>query len=265
MKEVEIELKTLFPIIILAAMLWQGCGKDLTAERIGKLRAAGEVDSAYAEAVSALSDNARRDNVWREFVRVCVERTRRMNAEGAEPNLAYLVQAGIVCAAVREHARGRLNADWREVSQMAAREIERQLSLVLNEFGRQQRTAQQVVQLRKFPRSDRRNALVLQQTEETLEEYRRSAGDLIKRRAVLEYLYERLPETSGGTKTSLREQLRVTIEQWQQMLELEAGSDAAITEAAETIMEKAMQRAKGDFRELGYLLPNTVIENGVYE
>jgi len=248
----------------LLAAVWAGCGKDLTAQRIAGLRAAGEIDSAYAEAVRALEDDARREAVWREFVRTCLERSRREIAEEEEPDLSALVQAGIVCAAMRENSR-KPSGEWREVAQLTAHEFERQLNAVLNEFGREQRMAQLANPLRKLPASDRAGALRLRDLDEQLAEFRRDAATLIRRGATLQAIYERLPESSGGTKSSLVEQLRVARELWLRMLDLEDASDAPILESAAEAVAGTLEQAKADFREVGYLLPNTVIENGANE
>lgn len=251
-------------LFLLLAAGWVGCGKDLTAQRIAGLRAAGEIDSAYAEAVRALEDDARREAVWREFVRACLELTRREISGNDAPTLVYLTQAGIVCAAMRENIR-KPSGEWREVMQLTAHECERQLNAMLGEFNRQQRMGQQAIPLRKLPQSDRAGALRLRDLDEQIAEFRREAAGLIRRRATLQALYERLPESSGGTKSSLREQLRVAQEQWLRMLELEEESDAPIAASATEMVERTLEQAKADFREVGYLLPNTVIENGANE
>lgn len=255
----------LWTCIITVAVVWQGCKTDLTAQRIHELRTVSELDSAYALALDALTTNVRRDDVWMEFVRTCVEISRHPELSRVESTMPYLVQAGLACGAMFERSHGKPGTKWQEVGRLVSGEYERQLNTILKTFYDQMRITQHCNQLRESRGLDRRGMTTLERLQEEVAECRMNARPLLERLFAIQGIYERLPESGARARKALTEQLTTALGMWQEALGFDPGFEEPVREDVAMKVTRAFQRAADDWKELGYLIPSTLIENEIYE
>jgi hypothetical protein len=252
-------------ILILALLLVAGCGREKRVNEVRDLRLAGQADSARALALSLLNENANRMDLWHEFARSSVEEVRlRPNEENHADDLDILVQAGLVCGAVYQQKKHEPDREWRDTGKLLFAEIARQISNQITAMNTQMQSANYLKPLLTpvgpdtlIPRGPEIRA------QQALVNYRSGARNLLFWPVVLRRLLENLPEVNPGTATLLASQLDEAITPWAQSLDLDPAYMGGIQQRARVTIDNALNHAQQDLHDLGYLLPQTIIENGV--
>ncbi|HEY3293840.1 MAG TPA: hypothetical protein VGL38_00220 [bacterium] len=129
-----------FSALIGVSLLLAGCDAlevlDRTPRKIASLRKDGQVVAAKQKAVDALQQRPERMAVWRELAATQLELAQQ-NAEVTEEDpLANLTEAALLCAAMYDHRKDRLDFDWSWIGRSVAEEITRQADQLAGRFER---------------------------------------------------------------------------------------------------------------------------------
>jgi hypothetical protein len=254
---------------LLAAMLLvvlaSGCSRGKEAEQVRSLRFAGQADSARTLALTLLYQNANRMPVWLEFVQSSLDEVRlRPNEEDHENDLDILVQACLVCSAIYQNTKHEPPREWRDTGKLLSAEVARQVNEQITAMTAQmQSTAYLKPMLTPvgsdtlLPRGPEIRARQL------LTGYRSGARQYLYWSVVFRRLLESLPEVNPGTASLLAGQQDEAITAWSQALDLDNALKIGIQTRARKAIDDAMNHTLQDLRDLGYFLPQTIIENGV--
>jgi hypothetical protein len=251
--------------LVALLMLFAGCGRSRQAEQVRNLRLAGQPDSARAIALAALLETPNHNDLWLEFARSTVEVVRlRPEEENHSDDRDLLVQASLVCAARYQHDKHEPSRDWRDTGKMLSAELARQVNEIITTMTSQ---TQQATYLRPLLTSGGPDSLIPQgpqiQAQQTMAEYRMSARRVFYWSVVLRRLLESLPEVNPGTASLLASQLDEGMAVWTQALDLDPSYINTVQLRARQEIDQALNHASQDLNDLGYFLPQTIIENGV--
>jgi len=252
-------------LIFALAALVAGCGGEKAVKEIRDLRFAGQADSSRALALSLLGKNANRMDLWLEFVRSSIDVV-RLKPETADHSndLDLLVQAALVGASVYQHDKHEPPAQWRDTDKLLSAELVRQSSKLRTTMAAQVEQANYLTPMLKSTGPD---TLVPRgpdiRAADTLSEYRTGARNLLFSSIVTRRLLEMLPEVNPGTTSLTAGQVDEDKAAWTQALELDPSYVITVQERARGAIDQALNHAAQDLNDLGYFLPQTIIENGV--
>ena len=253
--------------LLLAMLLSTGCGSSKQAETVRNLRLAGQADSARSMALSLLNENANRMDLWLEFARSSLDAVRlRPNTEDEDHtnDLNALVQAALVCSAVYQQAKHEPPKEWRDTGKLVSAEVARQVNNVITAMNAQMQSA---LYLKPMLHPTGPDSLMSHgsdvRAEQLLVNYRMGARNLLFWSTVMHRLLESLPEVNPGTASLLAGQLEEARTPWAQSLDLDPAYMSGTQQRARQVIDEALQHALQDYRDLGYLLPQTITENGV--
>jgi hypothetical protein len=252
-----------FATILLAAIVCAiGCRKDETVRDVRELRFAGQADSARALALSALSTNANRMDLWLELTKTDLELCRVADQPQGFRSLKNLLEAGLTCAAMYAHDKQQPPREWRDIGRLASAETGRQMNRLLGVFNAQ---IQALEYLKRTATPNPDAPYLSGQTvhaQQIIEDYKNAAPDLLHISMTLRRLLETLPEPNPGTASLLIGEVEEATASWAPALDLDPALIAPVQFRSRTVFDKALARAKEDLNELGYFLTGTIVENG---
>ncbi|MFZ5434114.1 MAG: hypothetical protein ACOZB3_10115 [Calditrichota bacterium] len=257
------KLKYLATVVIVVGMIL-GCGSDQSAEEVRNLRRGGQLLDARNLALQLLEEKASRQAVWLEFIRASVELSRQTNSD-AEAARPYIIQGGLAFGVFYEFKEHKLNAEWLEVGQLLSGETIRQINILSKALQKEAGVARHYQQLSEFNQNETDVLDAMVADAERISEFRAGAGFHIEDAVIFRFLLERQPETNPGMRKTMLQQLDATLEEWESTLELSAAYVSQVNEQSARNITTAFTRAQGDLSELGYLLPQSILENEVLE
>jgi hypothetical protein len=250
---------------IALAVLAAGCGRSKIAQEVRDLRFAGQADSSRALALASLKKKASRMDLWLEFTRSTLDIV-RLRPETADHtnDLDLLVQAALTGAAIYQRDKHNPSAEWRDTDKLLAGEVGRQMNTLMTTMTVQ---VQQASYLKPLLNPTGPDSLVPHgpdiRARDTLSGYRTDARNVLFWSIVLKRLLEMLPEVNPGTASLLAGQMDEDKAAWTQALELDPSYIVTVQQRAREAIDQALDHAAQDLKDLGYFLPQTIIENGV--
>jgi hypothetical protein len=254
--------QTAAAVFLTAVVLAVGCRRDETARDVRELRFAGQADSARTLALSALSTNANRMDVWLELTKSDLDICRLADQQQGFRPLKYLLEAGLTCAAMYAHDKQQPPRAWRDIARLASAESGRQMNRLLGIFNTQM---QSLEYLKRTAATNPDMPFLSGQSlhaQQMIEDYKNAAPDLIHISITLRRLLESLPEPSTGTASLLIGEVEEATGSWAPALELDPALSSTVQFRSRAAFDKALQRAQGDLGELGYFLVGTIVDNG---
>ena len=248
-------------IVILAA----GCGKDNTVKELRQLRSESQFTAARDRCIDALQENPANMDLWQEFARASADLTRASEREGGEQTWLYLVEGSLVCGGVYKLKNQNPSRDWRDACRLMSSEVTKQANKLQTTMMAQASSAEYLSQLLEMQRGDVGQSGARASAAQMVDEYRGNARTLLFRAVLIRRLLEMLPEISSGAGTMLISQLESAQDEWRRNLELTANLTTPIQERANRAVDTAFGRVMGDLETLGYIIPGTILENGILE
>lgn len=245
-------------------LMLAGCGSHPTAQRIRDLCVADKADSAYILAQYSLTDQPRNMDVWREFARAALERSRDLAIEEPDQSVEFLVQGALVCAAVNTRREGKLDEAWERITRQAMQEVWKQLNTVIVTCSKQSGAALFLKQQRDRPTVQGMMGDPVSRALTRFEDLRLESRHWIELAAVMRQFARTLPEADSDAAEALFSQLDDALSAWALELELDSRATGPLREQAEVRIKRALEKAVGDLQELGYFIPGTILENGVF-
>lgn len=248
----------------LVLLLTSGCGGDPAAKRVRDLCIANKPDSAYALAALILADEPRNMDVWCEFARAALEQSRNLAIEDSEQSVELLIQGAVICAAVHRNRQGELGEAWAHNARRATQEVWKQVNTVITTCGKQSGAALYLKQQRDRPTVPGMIGDPASRAHMRFEELRQESRYWIELAAVMGQFARLLPEASSETGNALFSQLDDALHTWSLELELDSRLTVPLHDKAAGRVVAAVEKAAGDLQELGYFMPGTILENGVF-
>ncbi|RPH95169.1 hypothetical protein EHM69_05155 [candidate division KSB1 bacterium] len=249
------------------SLLIAGCGEDPHAIQVRELRMWGQADSARSLALAFLSEKAGRMDVWREFARASLDANRNIEEEDDQTAFQYVVEAALVSGAVNLRHRRKPDRKWRELNRVTAAELTRQINRIVAECHAEGSTADYLQQLMEQSAqnegTNRQFFGPLWRTQQLVQQYRDQARQKLTRSAVGRQLLESVYESAPEASKIILEQLQTAQNNWVIALKLEPDLVEPVQDDSRGRVDAALNRLQGELKELGYLLPGSVIENGV--
>jgi len=245
---------------VLALIAAVGCGGDPSAQHIRDLRMSGNADSARTLAVAFLEEKAARMDVWLELTHSTLDLCRRATGENDRLTMRYVLEAGLTCGAIYQHRKRDPGRQWLEASKITASEVTRQINRIALTLNTQAADAGRLSEMARAPHEG--DALT-ERARQDLDKMVGDARDLLRLAIVMRRLLESLPETSPGVTSLLTGQLEAAVVEWGRALGLDSRFTLSVQNSARQSFDDALARATGDLQDLGYLLPATLLENGV--
>ncbi|MBI5058633.1 hypothetical protein HZB60_02490 [candidate division KSB1 bacterium] len=254
-------MRTILIFTLLIAL--GGCVGDESFREVESLRKSGDIENARALAIQLVNEKPDRMKVWLEFCRLTTELVRPLEVQDKDP-LPYLLQASLVCAAISLRHKQEPPDAWREIGRFLAVALSRQGNILLSEMNEDIKSVDYRTTLSELPGgttgaggSAYFNAI------SAVEDARRNARSKVERMTVITDVLAALPTNSPGAQAVVQ-QLDVTRPAWAGSLELKPDYLLPLTENMHNRWQGALEKAVGDLKELGYFLPGTILENGVY-
>ena len=144
-------------------------------------------------------------------------------------------------------------------------EVTKQANKLQTTMMAQASSAEYLSQLLEMQRGDVGQSGARASAAQMVDEYRGNARTLLFRAVLIRRLLEMLPEISSGAGTMLLSQLESAQDEWRRNLELTADLTTPIQERANRAVDTAFGRVMGDLESLGYIIPGTILENGILE
>jgi hypothetical protein len=253
--------RTYWVVVGMAALI--GCGSDSTVREVRELRTTGHIPEAREHVLAALQQDPSHLDLWLEFARTAVEQTRQADREQDPQAMSYLVEASLLCGGYYKFKNQDPPREWRDVSRMAAGEAIKQGNIALTTLKSQAQSADYLSQLLEMRRGDSGMDGAQMSAAQMVEGYRAGARDMLFQSVLVVRLLEMLPEVSSGSSPILVSQIQSARDEWRQKLELPADLVDTITQRANRRVDTAVERVLDDFQTLGYVVPGTIIENGI--
>lgn len=252
-------------ILLAAALLMVSCSPDRHADKVRDLRLAGQADSARTLALSLLTENANRMQVWLEFARSSFDLVRlRPNEENESGDLDVLIQGCLLCGAVYQNSKHEPPREWRDTGKLLSGEVARQINEQITVMTSQIQSANMIKPMLTPTGPD---SLIPHgpeiRAQQLLTDYRTNARRILYWGVVLRRIMESLPEVNPGTASLLAGQQDEALTAWTQTLELDPAYRATVQQRARQAIDQAMNHSLQDLHDLGYFLPQTILENGV--
>jgi hypothetical protein len=248
--------------MLVCLSLLVGCSGDETYREVESQRKSGQPGVARETAIQLLNEKPTRMKVWLEFARACTDMVRPLDSSGDDP-LPMLVQAGLVCGAINLKYEQQPPADWQEACRFLSVELSRQCNVLLTQLNSETRAVDYLKTLDNLPdngESGRSGAHM--QAAIAVDKAKRNARSKLERITILEELLNVLPGGAPAAE-SVTQQLDLTRGDWLAALQLTNDYSKPINEAMHARLQGALDKASGDLKELGYILPGTILENGV--
>jgi hypothetical protein len=267
----KISTRILIAGLIGLTLIIAGCRTISKVKEVHDLRVAGMADSSRTVALTYLEADAANLDLWLEFALSSLEFSRTAVADDRDKAQEYLVEAGLVCGAVYRHEKNQPSKDWREAGRLVSGEVGRRINLLSGMLSSQTGTAANVKELEKGPGGPTDTLHINPPSEELLkgrkllDGFRADARRLLLLSVVYRELLASLPEPSSGLTSLLSGQLEVTQNEWSGALSLEPAYLQSIQDEARTRIHQAQALAAGDLNDVGYILPKTIVENGVLQ
>jgi hypothetical protein len=173
------------------------------------------------------------------------------------------VEASLLCGGYYKFKNQNPPREWKEVSRQATGEAIKQGNIALTTLKSQAQSADYLNQLLTMRRGDSGMDGAQMSAIQMVEGYRAKAREMLFQSVLVVRLLEMLPEVSSGSSTILVSQIQSARDEWRQALELPADLVDTITQRANRSVDTAFERVLDDLRTLGYVVPGTIIENGV--
>lgn len=236
-----------------------GCSRDPDVRLITELRNTGQTEAAYQTAVDILFENANRMAVWREFALAAAAYSR--SAGNDDTALQYTVRGGLVCMAMSRHRSGKPGESWLNASRSISAEVSRLTTSTITKLSYQTRNSEYLQNLEDLDRTDNGLSRALSTAEREAQANRQQARSLLEQATVLRLLLDQVPGTTASAE--LRDQLQLNVSAWMAALNLNPELTGTIISRAESRFQKALDNAVQDLKELGYFLPETIIDNDI--
>ena len=242
-----------------------GCGKDPVMLEIRQLRQEGELAQAREKTIAALQETPGDMHLWLEFANVAVDQTRESERVEGPNTLQFLVEASLVCGAVYKHEQQKPGRQWRDACRLASSELTKQANKIQTTLTAQASSADYLKQLLEMDRGNAGQRGAQISAARLVDEYKSNARSLLYQAIVIRRLLELLPEVSPGSATMLITQIESAADTWRRSLDLSADLTSSVQERANLAVDKAMEQISGDLETLGYIIPGSILENGIIE
>jgi hypothetical protein len=249
--------------IFLSLILMYGCGSSGEVKEIRELRSSGKQKEARDRALAVLKDSPKNTAVWQEFARVDIEIFRMERMQSKEPNMAYLIEASLVCIAYSQKAKNKPSEAWRDLGVQVFSMVSNECNAMIGAMQRQEELANYLHDMIVSKSNGLGSERSIEATTGTVEEYRDQASALIARLAICFALIEQLPENSKGTRDILKSQTEKEIDEWMRDLDIETSLKTAIWNKNTAAVETAIENSQLDFSDIGYLQIATITQNKV--
>jgi hypothetical protein len=253
------------PAIILLAVALTSCGPNAVVREVHDLRVAGYLDSARTIALRGLDENANQMDLWLEFAYTDLDLARNLGDGRDSESRELILQAALTCGAMYQHEKREPPKVWRDAGRLISSEIGRQLTKTTAAISAQSQTADYIKQLSASQVPGAPSPEPVERGLKMLDKYRGEARRWINQGTILQRLMENLPEANPGITSLLTGQLESAQTEWQRSLDLDPAFMNAVREDARITVNKALGRANEDLEDVGYFLPKTIVENGVFQ
>jgi hypothetical protein len=244
-------------------LLLNGCGPSKELREVQELRKSGKYEDARLRAVLHLQDTPERKEFWPEFALCVAAQSRTIERDGDDP-LPSLVQAATAMSAMYKFKQEKPAAEWAEAGRMVSGEIVRLANIELSNLSRDKKAADYLQTLSNMQNPDGSLSARQMDAYRAVEAAQHGSRARLERIVIMETFITALPGLSATSGATLLEQLTRQKAEWLQALNIKPEFSQPIIAGASQRVEQAISRALGDLTEVGYLLPESILENGVY-
>lgn len=254
----------LLPLLSVLALLQLQCATNVELEDVRSLRKSGDWSACRAQALTYLQQQPALLPLWPEFALATASLTRSQSMDTDEA-LPLLTEAALATGAMYRFKEESPPREWSEAGRMVAMELMRLMNTELGGMNSERRVALTAAQ----------NELQQRLRTDKIEWKLDAAGDVqraqsgarvhIRNVTVMTALLSNLPGYRDSGTISLLEQMGATKLEWMQALALDESFALPLTAAAQAAVHDAQLHAQGDLSEVGYLLPSTITDNGIFK
>lgn len=244
-----------------AVMLFSGCERHSELNEIIALRKSGQITEARAKAMEVLRANPERAELWPEYITVTVAAAKIIEREG-EDALPLIAEAATAAAAMTRYKKQNVPDEWKPAIRLVMGELGRLGNADLAAYNRETRAADYLTAMDLSANNGGSLSQAQMDAYQAVNDAQRGARARLRRNIILEAL---LAEIQGSTAIALIEQLALPRTEWIHALKLNADFTAPIIASANDDVKRAVTTATEDLNEVGYLLPSTIFDNGVFK
>jgi hypothetical protein len=272
-------VRRIFVLTSIVSLVITGCLFDHTVEEIAKMRKSGDLDAAKARTLEVLKEKPDRMDVWRELA-LCDIAQCSKNSKKTEAILSDLVEAGLICAAVAEHEKGKPDRDWLAASNMTSSQLTNSIGYLMSipetrkSVNYRRDHSQSLILPDDLPDAMRESLEEQFEEQAGLEELKLEARtfldpdetlDIVRRLVIVSELLRRLPCDNPSSIAITLSQVDRKIQSTTWDSNLSADLVNRSREAALKGLNEAQQQAASELSEQGHFDPATILENKILE